>query len=313
MVKKAEAVSSPVLPAAGTKMVDEVRSHDIIHLYKKIMKVDVSRFFNGHGTIEVRECNSTGFRFYYPFNTAGDSRFYESMHLTGDYYRPWSYDHQLAYDTVQNNEQVLEIGCGSGLLLEKLKEKTNRLTGLEFHQTAVDECRKKGLDVINESIEQHAAKRPAYYDVVCIMQVLEHVTAVHSFLSAAVRVLKPGGKLIIGVPNCEPWFRRFDKYEILNMPPHHMGLWNEKVFRAIQDIFGIRLDRVLITDEARILVDAYLRAKCWLDIKTLIHHHSAVEKIKMAALGAVTVPLSIAKKLNGGIPGGYIGVVFSKN
>jgi hypothetical protein len=126
-------------------------------------------------------------------------------------------------------------------------------------------------------------------------------------------VLKPGGKLIIGVPNCEPWFRRFDKYEILNMPPHHMGLWNEKVFRAIQDIFGIRLDRVLITDEARILVDAYLRAKCWLDIKTLIHHHSAVEKIKMAALGAVTVPLSIAKKLNGGIPGGYIGVVFSKN
>ena len=190
-----EPIVSPVLPSSKTKAIEKINPGDIIHLYKKIKCVDVSRFFNGYNKIEVRECESTGYRFYYPFSAAGDSKFYESMHISGDYYRPWSYDHQLAYDTVEKDDVVLEIGCGSGMLLEKVKEKTQSVSGLEFHQTAVDECKKKGLDVINESIEEHAGKRKEYYDVVCIIQVLEHVTDVHSFLSSAVRVLKKGGKL----------------------------------------------------------------------------------------------------------------------
>ncbi len=307
-----EPVLSPVLPSSETKVIEKIDSADIIHLYKEIKCVDVSRFFNGYHKIEVRECESTGYRFYYPFSAAGDSKFYESMHISGDYYRPWSYDHQLAYDTVEKDDVVLEIGCGSGMLLEKIKEKTQYISGLEFHQAAVDECKKKGLDVLNESIEEHTKKKVEYYDVVCIMQVLEHVTDVNSFLSSAIRVLKKGGKLVIGVPNNEPWFRRFDKYEIFNLPPHHMGLWNEKVFRAIQNVFNISLINVVKTKEARVLVDAYLRTKYWLDIKSVIHHHTFAEKIKMLALASLTVPGSIAKKMSGGIPGGYIGVVFEK-
>ncbi len=307
-----ELIASPVIPSSKTKLVDEIDSDDIVNLYKKIRQVDVRRFFNGHEKIEVRECEKSGYRFYFPFFTAGDSKFYEEMHVSGDYYRPWSYDHQLAYDTIKNDDVVLEIGCGSGMLLDKIREKTKNVSGLEFHQTAVEECRKKGLEVFNESVEAHAEKKNEFYDVVCIMQVLEHITNVHDFLSSAIKVLKKGGKLVVGVPNNEPYFRRFDKYEIFNLPPHHMGLWNEKVFLAIQETFKIRLIKVHKSEEARIFVDAYLRAKYWLNIKTLIHHHTFAEHLKMMLLGFVTVPLSLLKKLTGGIPGGYIGVVYTK-
>ena len=305
-------VPSPVIKSAETKVVDKVSVSRIINLYNQLWHIDVSRFFKNIDELEVRECQKTGYRFYYPFSVVGDDKFYEHLHLSGGYYRPWSYDHQLALDTINKDQAVLEIGCGSGMLLERIHEKTTNLHGLEFHEAAVNKCRSKGFSASTDSIEIHALTKANFYDVVCAMQVLEHVTDVDSFLRNTVSVLKPGGKLVIGVPNNEPYFRRFDKYEMMNLPPHHIGLWNPKAFRSIQDIFGIRIEKIFTTGEARVLVDAYLRARHWLGIQAQMPHHSMGEKIKMAVLGTVTVPMSLVKKLSGGIPGGYLGVVFIK-
>jgi SAM-dependent methyltransferase len=73
--------------------------------------------------------------------------------------------------------------------LTKAAEKAGAVYGLELNQKAVAVCRDKGLDVENEMIADHAAKRNEYYDVVCMFQVLEHIYDIQSFLQDSLKAL----------------------------------------------------------------------------------------------------------------------------
>ena len=56
----------------------------------------------------------------------------------------------------------------------------------------------------------------------------------------ALTVLKKGGKMIIAVPNNNPYLFEWDDYHTLNLPPHHAGLWNKTVFKNIENTFSIK-------------------------------------------------------------------------
>jgi SAM-dependent methyltransferase len=102
----------------------------------------------------------------------------------------------------------------------------------------------KGIKIINETVEEHAKNFPNHYDVVCFFQVLEHIHHVDEFLQSSVDSLKTGGKLILAVPNNDPYFLKYDKYQIWNFPPHHMGWWNEMSLTALQGFYSIRLESI---------------------------------------------------------------------
>jgi 2-polyprenyl-3-methyl-5-hydroxy-6-metoxy-1,4-benzoquinol methylase len=63
------------------------------------------------------------------------------------------------------------------------------------------------------------------YDAVCLFQVLEHMHDISGFFKHVRAFIKPQGKLIISVPNNNPYLYVNDKLHTLNLPPHHMGLW----------------------------------------------------------------------------------------
>jgi hypothetical protein len=131
-------------------------------------------------------------------------------------------------------------------------------------------------------------------------------------LEDSLKALKKGGKLIIGVPNNEPYFKSYDKYSTLNLPPHHMGLWNIKVFEKIAPLFKMELLQAEYDEKGRPIIEAYLRAKYIGRIVSPAGLHTKAEKIKMLLLGLITVPLSIIKKYTTGINGSHIAVVFKK-
>jgi len=64
---------------------------------------------------------------------------------------------------------------------------------------------------------------------------------VKEVIDAMLLCLKPGGKLIISVPNNETFIDIVD----LNTPPHHVGFWNTKSFKALQYHFPIKLEEIL--------------------------------------------------------------------
>lgn len=216
----------------------EIESSKIIGDYKSHFGYDISYLLNDIKQIEIQKCLDTGYRFFYPFNISGDSLFYEHLQSYEWYYMPWKWEHQQALQFIKPNMKVLEVGCGNGLFLKRIKEEKCAIcTGLELNKDAVEIGKKSGINILNESIENHSVDHKDEYDIVCIFQVLEHISNVRSFLLSLIRCLKSSGILIISVPNNDSFLNYGEN--ILNMPPHHMGLWNKRSLFSLKEYFPI--------------------------------------------------------------------------
>lgn len=307
-------------PLTGTDNVREVDSFDpraIAELYLLQEEVDVARFFSGIDQLRLFECGDTGYRYFFPFETVGDEAFYQELQAAHDrrglnYDRDWSPDHQVAFEQVSAGDNLLEIGCNRGKFLMRAREKTQSVTGLEFNELAAAQARAKGLNIVGDSIAEHAAGFPEQYDVVCAFQVLEHITSVGAFISDSLAVLKSGGRLIISVPNNEPYFQRFSKYEVLNLPPHHVGLWNIGTFRRLPQFFGVELEHFVFTGRTGFGISTYLRAKLIAGIRSLPTGHSLADKLKIIAASPFAAVMNIVDFLNGRENHAHVTVVFRK-
>ena len=213
----------------------------LIDGHNEAFGIDVSGYYKDNAEISLYQCNETGYRFFYPFGIEGDDRFYEALQKYNWYYSDWKWDYDAALPFVPNGSKVLDIGCGNGNFLLKLQnERSCICMGLEFNDKAVQTCRSKGLEVFPEMIQAHAETHAAAYDVVCFFQVLEHIADIDSFMKAAIACLKPGGTLIICVPNNNPYYFQYKEFEMLNWPPHHMGWWDAASLKNLSNIYPIR-------------------------------------------------------------------------
>jgi SAM-dependent methyltransferase len=242
-------INLPVSPVTGSKNVKvehELSSAKIIELYKHDYNIDVHNYFEDLECIQIYKCLDTGFRFYFPYSLAGSSELYKSLdHEHPDYYS-LRLEHHLVDNYFKEGKKVLEVGCGSGFFLKSLQGKGLECIGLEFNEDAVQFALNQGLSVLSQDLIDHSQSNLGKYDIVCSFQVLEHVVDIAGFLRACIASLKIGGKLIIVVPNNNPFLYKYDEYHTLNLPPHHMGLWDEMSFRNLSNFFPISLDRFFV-------------------------------------------------------------------
>lgn len=98
---------------------------------------------------------------------------------------------------------LLEVGCGSGLLLEVLQMHNTawRLKGVEPNEQAVEICRGKGFDVFHSSLEE--LKDDNKYDLVVFWAVFDHFFDPFSIIEKSFNLLKPGGSIVIGNMNID--------------------------------------------------------------------------------------------------------------
>ncbi len=205
---------------------EKVKTEDIIFAYEQIFNVSVSNLFiNSSALVELLTCNNCDLKWYEPL-VSGDAEFYESLQQHDWYYQEHKPEYDYAKKLVKEGDHVLEIGCGKGVFGQLLPQNST-YHGLEFNQIAVEKAKLTGLNVEVNSIENHSAKNSGVYDVACHFQVLEHVSNPRPFLEACVKVLKPGGKLIVAVPS-EDSFMSVAESIWLNMPPHHLTRWSDK-------------------------------------------------------------------------------------
>jgi len=242
-----ENVLSPIDNKSETKVIDSIKSLFIIERYNTL-NMDVNRFFKGNETITIRECEKTGYRFYHPFHIMGDDTFYQDLQAkSDDYYPQKKWEHIEALKFIKKDQSVLEVGCATGYFLNQCTKKGATATGLELNQKAANEAISKGLDVQLSMLGEHIKDNKNKYDIICSFQVLEHITDVESYFSDALKCLKPGGKIILGVPNNNPYIFKHDKFHILNLPPHHAGLWNRKSFEKTAEIFNLDINSIKVS------------------------------------------------------------------
>lgn len=237
---------SPLTGSTNISIIHKIPVSRIVEKYR-LLNIDVSHFFKNTEEIEIRRCNDTSYRFYYPFTVFGNDMFYEELQTkTSGYYVKGRWEHFQALNSINQHEKVLEVGCGDGFFMNLLKEKNITSVGLELNSKAAENARQKNLTVYTQLLEEHAAKNQDKYDIVCSFQVLEHISNPRSYLLNALKVLKVGGKIIIAVPNNNPYIFKHDIYHTLNLPPHHAGLWNKETFENLPKFFPLNLNTVKI-------------------------------------------------------------------
>lgn len=239
-----EVIASPVVESKNAWLVRKINFESIARQYLHRYGVDVYAHLESSApkVAGLYRCSATGYEFFYPPCLAGLSSFYEKMQKFPWYYVPWKWEHEIAKTLLKDGDQVLEVGCGVGFFLKRISEDMRvSCKGLEFNARA----RSAGVfdHIFGESIQAYAARNTEAADMVCTFQVLEHVSDVEAFLTACCAALAPGGLLVISVPNNDSNIQ-YDKRNVLNMPPHHMGLWRAGSLASLVNHFPLVLEGI---------------------------------------------------------------------
>lgn len=224
-------VKSP-LTGKDASLAQSIQSSRLVNGYRQLYGYDATSYFKDLPTIGLYQCD-TGYRFYYPFSVAGDESLYRCLERFDWNYKQNKWEYEAALPFIQNGDKILDVGCGEGNFLVKARMRGAVASGIELNRQAAQIARGKNIRIHEELLDSHQPSDP--YDVITSFQVLEHVADPLSFIQSCIKVLRPGGTLLIGVPNNDS-FLRFDPDNWLNQPPHHMGLWTRRSLTALADI-----------------------------------------------------------------------------
>jgi len=134
--------------------------------------------------------------------------------------------------------RLLDFGCGSGAFARLMARRGYDVVGIEpfsLGNPAVGE-RLRLLRVRLESVEQSIGS----FDVITLWQVLEHVADPGALLVRLVRLVAPGGIVIVSVPNFASWQRRlFDDGWFHLDPPRHITHFEPHTLRAVLGRAGL--------------------------------------------------------------------------
>jgi ubiquinone/menaquinone biosynthesis C-methylase UbiE len=103
------------------------------------------------------------------------------------------------------NKDVLECGCGTGLVLERIKQHARRAVGIDLSPGMLELARARGLEVQEGSVTD-LPFHDASFDVTCSFKVLAHVPDIARALAEMARVTRPGGVILAEFYN--PWSLR---------------------------------------------------------------------------------------------------------
>ncbi|MDP2923087.1 MAG: class I SAM-dependent methyltransferase [Candidatus Omnitrophota bacterium] len=113
--------------------------------------------------------------------------------------------HPLLFEKIVSmvpcKSKILELGCGLGILLEKLKNNNEcGVFGIDFSEEAIDFIRSKKLQGMTAKVPPINLSSNSF-DVAIAIELLEHINNQNELLREMYRVTKPNGFLIIAVPD----------------------------------------------------------------------------------------------------------------
>ncbi len=156
--------------------------------------------------------------------------------------------------------EVLDVGCGGGLLSEAMAARGARVTAIDLAEDLIRVAKLHALesgvevDYRVQAVEALAAERPGSYDVVTCMEMLEHVPDPAAILQACATLLKPGGQLFVSTLNRTPAAfalaivgaeyvarllpRGTHQYSAF-IRPSELAAWLREADLAIEDVSGL--------------------------------------------------------------------------
>lgn len=158
-----------------------------------------------------------------------------------------SLDFDVMYLPYKPGGRLLEIGCGSGKLLEFLKSLGWAVQGVDFDPNAVSNARNKGLEVLLGTLQsQHHSD--SSFDAIVMNHVIEHVHDPQNLLRECHRILRDHGQLTIATPNAQSFGHRVFKSNWRGLePPRHLHVFTSPALHLLAERAGFYHRKVLVT------------------------------------------------------------------
>ncbi|MBO8143316.1 MAG: class I SAM-dependent methyltransferase [Thermodesulfobacterium sp.] len=148
----------------------------------------------------------------------------------------------------QERGRLLDIGCGNGQFLYRMRELGWEVVGVEPDPEAVRIAKEQfGLEIFEGNIEQ-VELPPNSFDAITMNHVIEHVSDPIGTLGKCYRLLKHGGKLVIVTPNIQSLgLHLFGKYWRGWEVPRHLFLFSPKSLRMCAERAGFKVQELSTT------------------------------------------------------------------
>lgn len=147
--------------------------------------------------------------------------------------RPAELDFSVMWLEAGSRGRLLDVGAGSGWLVEHMNRLGWRAEGLDFDPQSVASARARGLVFHHGGLPQQDFPE-ASFDAVTMSHCIEHVHDPLAWLVEARRILRPGGRLALATPNNASFCHaRFAASWFPLDPPRHLQLFNRHAMAAL--------------------------------------------------------------------------------
>jgi 2-polyprenyl-3-methyl-5-hydroxy-6-metoxy-1,4-benzoquinol methylase len=141
------------------------------------------------------------------------------------------------------HDRLCDVGCGDGQFLELAHARGWRVHGVELNPPAAAAARAHGAEVAVGMIEEIEDLPWERFDVVTSWDVLEHTPDPRPFSERLVRLLAPGGTLVVTTLNYDSLVRRCFGRHWSMVCDDHFTYWNARALRMLFEAQGVRLVR----------------------------------------------------------------------
>ena len=144
-----------------------------------------------------------------------------------------------------DNLKLLDVGSGNGHFLAFMRRRGWQVSGVEWSRAGVEIARRQfDIDVFQGPVED-AAFPASHFDVVTLWHVLEHLPDPLETGKEIYRILKPGGTIVVAVPNVESFEAVYfkEKWALLDLPRHLYG-FSPRTIELLLHAAGLEVTRV---------------------------------------------------------------------
>jgi len=213
-----------------------------------------SQFFLRKNNCDIYTCTSCGSKFVSPIPSS--TEIYSEDYFTGAGkgfgYTNYDADKQVMVPVFEDymrqiialrpsKGMLFDIGAATGFFLAIAGRFGFEVAGVEISDFAASAARAKGIDVATGTLEtiSDVSER---YDVVTMLDVIEHVADPRVELSRVHTLLKPNGLLVINTPDVGSLYARLlGRGWHLLVPPEHLYYFNRSTMRTVLEESGYRV------------------------------------------------------------------------
>ena len=194
------------------------------------------KFFLRKNACDIYTCIGCGFSFVHPIPNV--ETVYDETYFTGAEgghgYTDYDRDKEPMIPTFQEylqrvrslrpqSKTLLDVGAATGFFVALAKTAGFEASGVEIAEYAAEAGRSKGLDIMTGTLADVSAQKKGPYDVVAMLDVIEHVRDPRAELAHAHELLQPGGVLVINTPDAGSLYAKIlGRNWHLIVPPEHL-------------------------------------------------------------------------------------------